>query len=163
MADGGDAAAATGLARCGGKSARKIAHVVILKAKGKLMQRDMDYVRELLLKIEDSQDSPRSDELLSANADPDEYKKLSYHLNMLINEAGLVTGIPAHHYTGRHWIELNLTWQGHEFLDAIRDAKIWRHTRETASNAGGWTLEILKELATAYLKAQIAKTTGLSL
>jgi hypothetical protein len=28
------------------------------------------------------------------------------------------------------WLPKRLTWDGHEFLDAIRDPEVWRRTKE---------------------------------
>jgi hypothetical protein len=59
------------------------------------MKRDMDFIRNLILKIEEADDSlPSSQELLSGNANEAEYKKLAAHLSMLIDEAQLVSGTP---------------------------------------------------------------------
>ena len=59
------------------------------------MKRDMDFIRNLILKIEEADDSlPSSQELLSGNANEAEYKKLATHLSMLIDEAQLVSGTP---------------------------------------------------------------------
>jgi Hypothetical protein (DUF2513) len=44
----------------------------------------------------------------------------------------LVTALPAHMY-GKNWVDLNLTWQGHEFLETVRDPDVWERTKEGAS------------------------------
>ena len=46
-----------------------------------------------------------------------------------------------------------LTWQGHDFLESIRNDTIWNKVKGKIKAAGaGMTLEIVKELATAYLR-----------
>ncbi|MCQ4972205.1 DUF2513 domain-containing protein [Lactococcus lactis] len=52
----------------------------------------------------------------------------------------------------------SLTWQGHEFLDNIRDSKVWRETKEVASKAGSVSLSMLETIASSV----IAKSLGLN-
>jgi len=46
-----------------------------------------------------------------------------------------------------------LTWEGHDFLQAIQNDKVWNKILAKAKTLGGsMTLEIAKELGTKYLK-----------
>lgn len=56
-----------------------------------------------------------------------------------------------------------LSWAGHDFLDSVRDAEVWRRTRDGAVSAGGFTFDLLKDLAKAFAKKQIEDRTGLKL
>ena len=51
-----------------------------------------------------------------------------------------------------------LTWQGHEFLDDIRDPQIWSKTKERAKAVASVGIGFLWEIA----KAEIKKKLGLS-
>jgi Hypothetical protein (DUF2513) len=55
------------------------------------------------------------------------------------------------------------TWRGHDFIDSVRDPEIWRKTKEGAQAAGGFTIELLRELAKGFIKTQIEKHTGVKL
>jgi hypothetical protein len=123
------------------------------------MKRDMDLVRDLLLKIEEAKEPPALSDLVSKE-DDEKYETATYHLKMLIDEVGLVRGINCGSMDGEDWIELNITWTGHEFLDTVRDPEVWRKTKEGAKKIGGFTLDILMQLATGYLKMK-AKELGL--
>ena len=57
----------------------------------------------------------------------------------------------------------SITWEGHDFLDTVRDSEVWRKTKEGATAAGGFTFDIVKELAKGLIKTQIKKHTGLEL
>lgn len=104
------------------------------------MKRDMDYVREILLDIE-SKDKPRLRDLLPSGATDTEHAKLVEHLTMLVDEAGFVTGTSSTILSGRKdWLNLRITWQGHDFLDSVRDPEIWRKAKNTAAGGGGFTL-----------------------
>ena len=125
------------------------------------MKRDMDYVRDILLKIE-SLDAPRLKDLMNSTSD-EEYEKLSEHLSLLIDQAGFLTGIKAHTYGGKNWLNIRLTWTGHEYLDNIRDPEIWQKTKEGAQKVGGFSLDIMSALAKGLIKKQIEKHTGIEL
>lgn len=56
-----------------------------------------------------------------------------------------------------------LTWNGHDFLDSVRDPEIWRKTKEAATKAGGFTMDLLVGLAKGFIKTQIEKHTGVKI
>ncbi len=56
-----------------------------------------------------------------------------------------------------------LTWEGHDFLDSVRDPKIWAKTKDGALAAGGFTVDLLKDLAKGFVKKQIEERTGVTL
>lgn len=128
------------------------------------MKRDMDLIRELLLKLE-SWPMGRGDVVPIPPESPTFLESghsahgIEYHLN-LIMEAGLIDS-PAQANTFIYFS--GLTWQGHDFLDSVRDPEIWRRTKSGALAAGGFTLELLKDLATGLLKKQIEERTGVTL
>ncbi|QHQ79389.1 DUF2513 domain-containing protein [Bacillus subtilis] len=63
------------------------------------------------------------------------------------------------HITGTkdmEWIEIeSLTYQGHEFLDNIRESGIWSETKSLASKVGSASLTILSEVAAGVIKAKL--------
>lgn len=126
------------------------------------MQRDMDYVRALLLQIE-AKDKPCLMDLLTENAEQTEYDKLSEHLVMLVEEAEFVNGIAAHNMAAKNWLDLRLTWKGHDFIDSIRDPKVWEKTKKGAAAAGGFTVDLLRDLAKGLIKKQIEEYTGIQI
>ncbi len=126
------------------------------------MKRDMDYVRELLLKIEEL-NLPRMSDLVATHADQDDVEKLAEHLKMLIDEAGLIEGISAHTLSKMNWLNIRVTWKGHEYLDNIRDPEIWRKTKEGAAKVGDFSVDIIGALAKGLIKKQIEKHTGVEL
>ena len=89
------------------------------------MQRDMDIIRTILLRIEQSQNDG-----VTARDFPDREPKLvNYHLG-LVMQAGLAKG----KYYGGDGEALSydlfeLTWPGHEFLDSLRDESVWREVK----------------------------------
>ena len=134
-----------------------------------IMKRDMDMVRDLLLKIEGGQRSfdlltPEIAEMFGQNRDGrlprEQAELLEYHLTLLDN-AGLIT-IQAK-LSGAVWRIGHITWAGHDFLDTIRDPAIWRETKARVKQAGGFSLDLLKALAKGLIKKKIEQHTGIDL
>ncbi|MBF9195409.1 DUF2513 domain-containing protein [Microvirga terrestris] len=127
------------------------------------MKRDMDLVRNLLLEIEASEKPALyiSDLISADRLNGIDQPTIELHLKLLI-EAGL---IDANQKQGSStvggWYVRRLTWDGHEFLDTMRDPEIWRKTKEGASAAGSWSIAALKEIGTALLKAKVQSVLGI--
>jgi hypothetical protein len=127
------------------------------------MKRDMDFVRDLLLQIETADKSSLKELMPPGDVSEESYEKLSEHLKMLIEEAGLVTGIAAHTMAYRNWLDMRLTWKGHEYLDNIRDPEIWKKTKEGVQKVGSFSLDLVSALAKGLIKKQIEKHTGVEI
>jgi hypothetical protein len=125
------------------------------------MKRDMNLIRELLLKIEEAKEPPYFAELVSQ--DPDEYQLAAYQMQMLIEEVGLVRGIDGSSMERRDWYELQLTWRGQDFVDDIRNSTVWEKTKEGAKKVGGVSFDLLIGLAKEYAKAEIKARLGFDL
>jgi hypothetical protein len=88
-------------------------------------------------------------------------EEVDYHLGLL-REYGLIDcpgsmplsgGIPFR----------KLTWQGHDFVDAVRDPEIWRKTKRSADAIGSITFDLIKDLAKGFIKTKIEEHTGVKL
>ena len=127
------------------------------------MTRDMDLVRSLLLEIDASKEPLTFPDFLGPGADQEHRGRVAYHLKMLIQQAGLVSGIDAKSHSGPAWLRLELTWSGHEFLDQVRDPEIWQKAKAGAAKAGGFSIELLSALAKGLIRKQVEKHTGIEL
>ena len=128
------------------------------------MKRDMDLVRDILLAIE-------------ANSFPDLNKLLKFlntgqrsfddpvchHIKMLVDEVGFISAEEFKSYGGPNWLRIELTWQGHEFLDSVRDIEVWKAAKSGAEAAGGFSIDLLKALAKGLLRKKIEQHTGVEL
>lgn len=129
------------------------------------MKRNMDLVRELLLRLEELHVPAGSAFVLEfdkppLNVEGETLDDVAYAVRML-EDAGfldLTRTQPALGVCLR-----GLTWRGHDFIDSVRDPEIWRKTKEGAEAAGGFTIELLSELAKGFIKTQIEKHTGVKL
>lgn len=138
------------------------------------MKRDMDFIRALLLEMEGGTYAfatltneeagnyglKPTDERLSA----DESFRLRHHLTLL-QEVGFVEFTPPgrYDYQSAIWKVDRITWKGHDFLDSIRDPAIWAKTKDGATKAGGFTVDILGALAKGFIKKQIQDRTGIEI
>jgi Hypothetical protein (DUF2513) len=80
-----------------------------------------------------------------------------YH-QLLLAQAGLIDYEPELTKSGRiiraHVIGLN--WSGHEFLDSVRSAGVWRKlTKYMKDKGGGLPFDLLKALAVELLKKSL--------
>lgn len=118
------------------------------------MKRDMELVREILDFIE----TPVGVDLTHGVGDEDLEKRfpnvsrrdLLGHLDIL-RDAGLIDGV--HHDAstigGRDalWVDIRLTWAGHDFLGPARVATIWEGARKQAGSMfASLPLEVIKAL-----------------
>lgn len=114
------------------------------------MRRDFEVIRNILLRIGDlgldDSDSLKTKLNISQEV-------LEYHLNLLLNDASLLKGdngrkMGISKEDNPTWINLKLTWEGNDFLDAIGDEKEWAKVKK-ALNSGAKlvTMEALKHLA----------------
>lgn len=127
------------------------------------MKRDLDLVREILFVMEKSSDS-----YYSINSLPkiDGYSEqtILYHMRIM-TEANLLTqdkGTDVHETVINHQVIKNkryyeyysLSWQGHEFLSALRDDKQWKNIKDVMQKAGGFLLDTAMMIAKKYIETK---------
>lgn len=117
------------------------------------MQRDMDLIRELLLRIEKN---PQLDgtHYVAFNRSDDfgehSFEEVLYHVDLLF-EAGFVKGT----VTMESPAISRLTWQGHEFIDDISDSGIWASIKERIKGLPEVSIALIGELAKAELRKHL--------
>ncbi|HPC85256.1 MAG TPA: DUF2513 domain-containing protein [Smithellaceae bacterium] len=124
------------------------------------MERNWDTIREILIKFEEL--DPEKGLLQLEDFPADRAYKYSYHVELLL-EAGLIHGEMSK-TLGRHaqsfWAN-QLTWEGHEFLDAIRSDTVWNKTKSSFVKGGlSMTLDLIKGVATDVAAAYLKSTIG---
>jgi hypothetical protein len=113
------------------------------------MKRDWDAIRDILLAVEARETD--NDPLIFETSYTDQ--KIVYHLELLI-EANLINGERVTLGLGPESFHIKrLSWDGHQFLDSIRDNGIWSKTKKKVTESGaGVTFEILKTVAISVAK-----------
>lgn len=134
---------------------------------GRQLKRDMDFIRSLLLDIENGRRmfETISDDVAAAlcvdtaEALPaDEADRLNYHLGLL-DDAEFVE----FRRTGGGWLVDRITWNGHEFLDTIRDPEVWKRTKAGMAKASNASVSFVWELAKTYGKHVASERLGITL
>jgi hypothetical protein len=129
------------------------------------LKRDMDLIRELLLKLEALPIRPGG--IVAITPDAEEIAvpgydvaQIDYHLSQIC-QSGFIDEGGARPMTGIGF--RCLTPAGHDFLDSVRDPEIWAKTKKGAEEAKGFTVDLLKDLAKGLVKKQIEEFTGVKL
>ena len=130
------------------------------------MKRDFDVIRDILIAVEEKSPVNVRDELMSL---PPERRYLPGYTSPEVADGKTVDGVhwlvgPAKLYHAGHLIEkgyvrhnpyetetcqlVDLTWDGHDLLESIRDDNVWKQVREKIALVGGSvSLAVLKAVA----------------
>lgn len=145
-----------------------------------IMKRDMDLIRSILMEIETDQQINGhfvlSDADIMSNLNA-ERPAVQYHLRLLMdagyiegkdlladtNKIQVGDGASIFRESGSSITISRLTWEGHEFIDSVRDNNVWAKTKGYLKDVGGVGIDVLKDVAKAVVKDQIKQVTGLSM
>lgn len=123
------------------------------------MKRDMDLVRDLLLYFEAKTETAgihSSDVRIEGYDEP----QVGLHLNIMA-EAGLLICEPFRSKTNHDRIirtfVFDLSWKGHEYLNSIRDPKVWRGTKSTLARIGNWSFGVALDVAKGLALSEARK------
>jgi hypothetical protein len=104
----------------------------------------MDLAREILKVVETHGRPDQWGTVKVSGRDPVE---ISEHIRLLA-DAGFLIAEDVSTFGAFEWQTKGLTWEGHNFLDSIRNDTVWSRVKEAiAAKGGGAGLEIVKELA----------------
>jgi hypothetical protein len=117
------------------------------------MKRDMDLIRDILLRVEEDKTltGSRFKTFSSADFAGHSDEEVTYHVDLLF-EAGLIDGSP--NMTPLPAIS-KLTWQGHEFIGATKDPQIWASVKERLKGLPDVALSLIGEIGKAELKKHL--------
>lgn len=129
------------------------------------MKINNDLIRELMLFSENSLDMVTDlifyDEIKSF-AEKSEFTldQVNYHLWELDN-AGFLDVNFNYANNGISSVTINnVLWDGHQFLDTIRDPKVWKTTKTIASKLESISVTVLSTIGSNVLKHYIDKQMG---
>jgi len=120
------------------------------------VKRDMDLIRDILLRVEEDQTMNGSTFKTFDSTDFEGHSdaEITYHIDLLF-EAGLIGGAP----------NLNplpaisrLTWQGHEFIATTKDPRIWASVKERLMGLPDVALSVILEIGKAEVKKYLKLT-----
>lgn len=113
------------------------------------MKLNHDCIREVLLTIEKQMtlnstlvNTDINNSIKNFSSDEIEYviRKLS--------EAGYIDC----EFTFEDYFVKNMTWEGHQFLDTIRNDQVWKSTKDHLKKFGSFSIPVIQQLATSISK-----------
>ena len=124
------------------------------------MKRDMDLIRDLLLHIEQDNEFNEERSIEKEKLSEQNARVISAHCKLL-KQAGYINKLTL--ASGGYILAGELTNQGYDFVDTIRDEKIWRKTKQAVDTAGGFSVRLLGRIATGFLEKKIEDATGVEI
>lgn len=134
------------------------------------MKLNHDCVRDCLIWLEDNlklANGIQPESVINALSSEQRYSKddIVYSIFKL-NEVGYIkdgiTVTPT--FEGNNIYNFNpiyeMTWEGHEYLDTIRDNKVWKKSKEAVKSLKSVPLSIMGNVATKALTSIINQKTG---
>lgn len=117
------------------------------------MKRNWDLIRKILLELEKKADN--SSWLESTSIKGYDAHTVSYHYKLL-NEAGLIEITDLSSIEEIDFAATALTWQGHEFLDKIRNDTVWNKVKSVVqSKSLNLSFEVIKTVAASVITAML--------
>ncbi len=116
------------------------------------MKRQMELIREIMLAVEEGQD------YLSIDGYSEE--AIKYHAELLI-DADLLQGYVSQDMSNTTEIPdevdiQKITWEGHNFIDAVRKETIWQTIKTEFKDASVETvIKVSKQLAEGWAKKRV--------
>lgn len=114
------------------------------------MKRDWELVRKILVATEGLESYRQQ---IDESNFPDYDREIVWHHIYLLEQAGLVKALCSKALSEpRSCRALELTWEGHEFLDKIRSQDMWSQINKLARQKGlSLSFEVIKAAATVAI------------
>lgn len=125
------------------------------------MKRDLDLVRSILIYVEKAEDEVDAEDLVT---DSWPFEIVAYHVRLMAHH-GLVDLSDDTRDMNGETLSLTvsgLTWDGQDYLDAIRDPKVWAKVKKTVKEAiGSTTFEVVRQTGALVAMSMIKANLGM--
>lgn len=125
------------------------------------MKRDLDLVRSILIRVENADDEVDADAMATERW-PREM--VAYHVR-LMEHHGLLDVSQDFRDMNGDTIELTvagITWSGQDYLDSIREPKVWDRVKKTlASTVGSTTLDVVRQTGSMVALSMVREGLGM--
>lgn len=126
------------------------------------MKLNHDCVRKLLLFLEENLECTGEFDLSCAHIDGFSYDDLFY-TSMKLKEAGYINATIHIDICGEGEAMIScITWDGHKFLDTIRDNQVWSNTKKILSKVSSTSITFVSNVASQVLTNLINQQLGLN-
>ena len=124
------------------------------------MKRDMDLVRSILIQVEDAGAECESGCLeFMGHSQAEVY----YHIE-LMQQKGLIDATVKRDWGGSiiYATITGLTWDGQDFLDSMRDDRVWSRSRKAIKETvGSTTFDVIKKVCVEVAASMVLKSVGI--
>ncbi len=117
------------------------------------MQRNMDLVRMILVRMESNSSGRPPPDLGIKGFSPEEIR---YHAHIMMQE-GLIDAVNDMASPGPAAVPISLTWKGHEFLDLARDQDRWNQAKVVIAKVGAAPISVWLKVLTDLLWKSVEK------
>lgn len=125
------------------------------------MRRDLDLVRSILIYVEKAEDEVDAEDLVT---DSWPFETVAYHIRLMAHH-GLVDLSDDTRDMNGETLSLTvsgLTWDGQDYLDAIRDPKVWAKVKKTVKEAiGSTTFEVVRQTEALVAMSMVKASLGM--
>lgn len=125
------------------------------------MKRDIDLVRSILIYVENAADEVDADEMATERWP---IETVAYHVRLMAHHGLVDVSRDARDMNG-NTIELTvagITWDGQDYLDSIREPKVWgRIKKALAGTVGSTTLDVVRQTASMVALAMVREGLGI--
>ncbi|EGQ1307255.1 DUF2513 domain-containing protein [Staphylococcus pseudintermedius] len=118
------------------------------------MELKYELVREVLLIVQNKKNMRDylSLEDITSEVDIEKYTKDDVEYTILkTTEANLLDSQHIFGFDSSQYLIGHLTFEGHEFLNSVKDKDVWEETKKRASKVESLTLPVLQQLAVSVL------------
>lgn len=114
----------------------------------------MELCRLILFKIEEEY---KSTALFNIDITGYDKEEIAYHCNLLFDAGLISTYKPNYVDNGLYAFSVgSLTWEGHDFLDKIREDNVWNNTKKKIKeNMLPMTLDVVKSVAASIVSTML--------
>lgn len=114
------------------------------------MKMDIDCIRSVLLELEELPLDVYTPEDLTKSINEHGIENVEYSI-IKLEEAGYIRAGLTRTMSGD--VEIfsisDITFEGHQFLEKIRDNRVWQKTKTVASSVGSRAFDVIVQIATA--------------
>ena len=125
------------------------------------MKCDIDLVRSILIYVENAADEVDADEMATERWP---IETVAYHVRLMAHHGLVDVSRDARDMNG-NTIELTvagITWDGQDYLDSIREPKVWGRVKKAlAGTVGSTTLDVVRQTASMVALAMVREGLGI--
>ena len=125
------------------------------------MKRDLDLVRSILMYVANADDEVDADDMATERWP---IETVAYHVRLMAHHGLVDVSWDARDMNG-NTIELTvagITWDGQDYLDSIREPKVWGRVKKTlAGTVGSTTLDVVRQTASMVALAMGSEGLGI--